>query len=117
MIVSFTRRFIWPIVAVIALFGVFYLGAFPVRTFLDQRKAAAAAETRLSDLTAENDALQSQIDLLSTDKEIERIAREQYGLVMPDEEVYRVLPAPGDPVRTPDVWPFQRLGDRLISQR
>ncbi len=116
MISALVRRFIWPIIAAVAVCAVLYLGAFPVRTYLDQRRSAAAAETRLTDLTQENADKQAQVDLLSTDKEIERIAREQYGLVKPDEEVYRVLPEPRDPVRTPDVWPFQRLGYRLGSE-
>lgn len=117
MITALVRRFIWPIVVAIVLVGVFYLGAFPVRTYLDQRRATAAAETRLADLTAGNDEMQKRIDLLSSDEEIERIAREQYGLVKPDEEVYRVLPAPRDPVRAPDVWPFQRVESRIGEQR
>ena len=36
----------------------------------------------------------------------ERIARSQYGLVMPGEEAYAVLPAPEKPIELPEIWPF-----------
>ena len=51
----------------------------------------------LSELRQENDALQQRIDHLEielqdgiSDEEIERIAREQYGMREPGETVYRV---------------------------
>lgn len=45
--------------------------------------------------------LENQLRLLETDDEIERTARENFDLVYPGEESYRILPAP----QTTDVEP------------
>jgi cell division protein FtsB len=93
--------------------GVFTLGAFPTRTLLRQRHETAAAEARLSELEAANAAANDRVAALNTDAVIESIAREQYGLAKPGDELYHVLPAPQDPVKVPDAWPFNGLGTTL----
>ena len=45
--------------------------------------------------------------------EIERLAREEYGMVLPGEKPYRMLPAPEEPVDLPDTWPFTGAEDWL----
>jgi len=66
----------------------------PVRNWLDQRDEIAELEARLAEAQASNEALQSDIELLRTDAEIERIARRDLGLVYPGEEAYAIdLPA------------------------
>jgi len=107
------RRLIVPVLATALLLAVLVVGVFPTRRYLDQRAAIASASTDLQQQTATNDTLQAQADRLQTDQEIERQAREQYGLVKPGEEAYHVLPAPQDPLKVPDVWPFSRLQQRL----
>jgi cell division protein FtsB len=67
----------------------------------------------LAELQASNAERQQRVATLMTDEEIERIAREQYGLARPGEEVYRILPPAEDPVHAPDVWPFNRLDQQL----
>jgi cell division protein FtsB len=106
------RRLIWPLVLVVVIAVIVTLGAYPVRTYLDKKQQVAAAETQLSDLTADNDRAQAHIDALHTDGAVEQIAREN-GLVKPGDEVYHVLPPPEDPVQIPDVWPFDRLHKHL----
>jgi cell division protein FtsB len=106
-------RLVWPLVILVLACGVFFLGLFPTRTYLDQRTSIAAAETELDELTVENDELQRQVAILESDEEIERIAREQYGLAKPGEELYQILPPPEDPVQVPQVWPFNRLDQQL----
>ena len=44
---------------------------------------------------------------------IEQIARQEYGLAKPGEELYHVLPPAQDPVRVPEAWPFNGLGSTL----
>ncbi|WP_334141372.1 FtsB family cell division protein [Rhabdothermincola sp.] len=107
------RRLAWPLLIAVVTCGVLFLGVFPTRTYLSQRAAIAAAEEQLDELTARNAELQHQVDLLGTDAEVERLAREQFGLARPGEEVYQVLPPPEDPVEVPDVWPFNRLRQRV----
>ncbi len=49
---------------------------------------------RLAELKQENKKLQTQISQLKSDpKAVERIAREELGMVRPDEVVYRFVPA------------------------
>lgn len=107
------RRSAWPLLFAIVLGGVLVLGVFPTRTYLAKRDDVAAAEARLSELNEVNATAQAHVDALGTDAEIEKIAREEYGLVKPGEEPYHVLPAPQDPVQIPDVWPFNRFHTRL----
>lgn len=93
-------------VAAVATIAVLAVYVFPTRTWLDQREALTETRTRLDELRAERQALESRIAELDTDAEIELIARSQYGLVLPGEEAYAVLPAPEAPVELPVIWPF-----------
>ena len=90
-------------VASIAALAVY---VFPTRTWLDQRAALAETGVELRELEAERDALEQRVAELDSDGQIEEIARSQYGLVMPGEEAYAVLPAPEKPVELPAIWPF-----------
>jgi len=89
------RRGPWA-AAVIAsvLVGAMFLAFFPARTYLAQRRSLAAAQTRVAVLSKQNADLAAEAKKLHTDAEIERLAREQYNLVMPGEEAYAILPAP-----------------------
>jgi len=107
------RRLAVPLLVGVLTCGVLFLGVFPTRTYLNQRQATADAQVRLTELQASNAEAQQRAAILQTDTEIERIAREQYGLAKPGEEVYQVLPPPEDPVHAPDVWPFNRLDQQL----
>ena len=107
------RRVVWPLVAVVVVVAFASLGILPARSYLEKRDEVAAAEARLDELQRANDSTQAHVDALGTDAEIERIAREQYGLVKPGDETYHVLPTPEDPVVIPDAWPFNRLHQHL----
>jgi cell division protein FtsB len=89
--------------------GLLAVGVFPTRTFLDQRADTRESEQRLSVLRDQNEALTERMDRLTTNEEIERLAREQYNLVFPGEEAYVLLPAPLPPLELPAVWPFGPL--------
>jgi hypothetical protein len=84
--------------------------ALPTRQWLDNRRSIAAAESQLSVLQSANEQATAAVESLKSGAELERLAREQYGYAKPGEEVYHVLPAPRDPVRVPDAWPFNSLG-------
>ena len=86
------RRAAWPLVAAVVVVGVFFVAVFPTRTYVAQRRDRQAAETQLRVLDEQNRRLKERVDLLHTDAEIERLAREQYNLVRPGEEAYALLP-------------------------
>ena len=87
--------------------------ALPTRQWFDNRQSIAAAESQLAEIRAANDEASASAESLQSGAELERLAREQYGYAKPGEEVYHVLPAPKDPVRVPDTWPFNALGAAL----
>lgn len=84
------------------LLGVMLVGLVPFKQILNQRDAVAAAEDRLSQLQEENERLTGQVQALETPIEIERRAREDFGLVRPGETAYIVMPVdpPGEPTET-----------------
>lgn len=96
----------------IATMAMLALYVFPTRTWIDQRAAIDETESSLDALDAEREALAARVAELDTSSEIELIARTQYGLVLPGEEAYAVLPAPEHPVELPSVWPFGAITGR-----
>ena len=82
------------LVASVALIGVLFLFVLPGRAYLAQRRSLAAAETRVDVLGQANSQLNQQIASLQTPAEIERLGREYYGLKMPNQTPYVILPSP-----------------------
>lgn len=79
------------LVAVVIVAG---LALLPVRTWLGQRTSIAEADSELTRTQAEIAELEARLALIQTDAEVERLARENFDLVFPGEESYRILPAP-----------------------
>jgi cell division protein FtsB len=81
-------------VAVLLLVGlaIVLAGVFPFRQLIAQERLVENTEAKLDALVAENAALQAEIDGVTTPAELERIAREQYGMVRPGETSYVVEP-------------------------
>lgn len=77
------------------------IGLLPARTWLNQRDTTVETQENLDRVNARVAELENQMRLLETDDEIERTARENFDLVYPGEESYRILPAP----ETTDVNP------------
>lgn len=67
------------------------LAVLPVRTWMEQREERSEVEQERERLDAEVAQLQAELNLLETDAEIERRARESFDLVFPGEESYRIL--------------------------
>lgn len=97
--------------AAVATLAVLAVYVFPTRTWLDQREAIRELSTDLDELEDQRASLEARISELDTDAEIEAIARSQYGLVLPGEEAYAVLPAPERPVELAPIWPFGQVLD------
>jgi cell division protein FtsB len=107
------RRLAWPVVFTVVVGAVLGFGVLPTRSYLDRREQVAAAEARLTELEHANAQAREQRDRLQTDAEVERLAREHYGLVREGEEAYQIVPPPQPPAPVPDVWPFERLNRSL----
>ena len=60
-------------------------------------------------LDAEIRTLQTEIDRLQTDGEVEARAREEYHMARPGEEAVALLPPVPAPVTIPSGWPYSRL--------
>jgi cell division protein FtsB len=103
------------------------VGIFPFRQIIADRRSVSLAQEQLLALRAENEHLEAQVAVLETDDEVERLAREQFGLVRPGETAYVVVSPAGeettttraeptleDPGEQPwwrDVWNFLTGGD------
>ena len=74
------------------ILAVFVFGVFPTGSYVDQRQQLDEAERELSVLESDNEELRGLISRLESDTEIEREAREEFNLVLPNEESYLVLP-------------------------
>jgi cell division protein FtsB len=85
--------------SLLVLAGAMYLFAYPTRTYLEQRRDITLQEQTISLLKAENAKLAAQSSALETDATIEEIARQEYGLVMPGQQAFMVLPSPPKTVK------------------
>ena len=91
------KRVVGPALVVLVVLGILFVAVLPTRTLLQQRRDTKAATAELRELRERNDALEERARRLRDPREIEQLAREQYGLVRPGEEPYVVLPAPPPP--------------------
>lgn len=96
----------------VAVVGVLSLAVVPTRTYLERRSEIAEAEAQLARLVSANEADAARIAALDSDAELERVARRDFRLALPGEEVYRVLPPVIDPGAVPSGWPFDHLARR-----
>ena len=107
----------WGWILAVLLLGALALtvsGILPFRQLISQQNQIERSQAQLTALTDENDALAEDIAMLGTDAEIERLAREQYGLVRPGEVAYvvvtpdepPVVETPSDPVVRSDQRPW-----------
>jgi cell division protein FtsB len=80
------------VVAALSLAVLAGLAVLPARTWLTQRQAMSDARADLARVESEVAELRADLELLQTDAEIERLAREDFDLVYPGEESYRIVP-------------------------
>lgn len=86
------RRVVWLILGAVVLLGVLLLFVLPGRTMLAQRHTLAITQSRVSALAQENAILAERVNQLQQPAQIEQIAREQYGLVLPGQQAYAIIP-------------------------
>ena len=95
------RRLRRLFVVALVVAGILFTFGNPARTWYDQQQDIAAARERNAVLEEQNRQLGDRAAELRTDAEVERIAREEYGLVKPGEEAFGILPAPGSGAPAP----------------
>ncbi len=88
-------RELGPVAVVLALAVVVLAGlaVLPARTWWTQRQSLNQSRAELAQVEEEVADLKARHDLLQTDAEVERLARQDYDLVYPGEESYRLVPA------------------------
>lgn len=79
------------VVAVVCAAGILVTN-FPAMTLFHQRRALAAERSQLASLSAQNRSLTQEQQRLSDPSEVEQLARQDFQLVQPGEQVYSVLP-------------------------
>ena len=89
-------------IGLLVVLAVVVTNVFPFRVMLAQESKVELAREQLSDLESENDRLENQIVALSTETELERLARKDLGYVREGEIAY-VITTPSDYV--PEVEP------------
>ena len=80
---------------IVLMGAAFFTQVVPYGQIVDSRRQVAEARQQLSDLEAENASLRADVDALQTPGEIEKLAREKLGYVLPGETAFVVLDPPG----------------------
>jgi len=91
------------ILALIAALVAGAAGVFPFRQIIAQQRSVALAEEQLAALIEENRTLEHQIAALQSPQEVERLAREQFGLVRPGDTAYVAVVPPSTGQDDPEV--------------
>ena len=91
-------------------------GVFPFRQLIAQERLVDNTRAQLEALEAENELLQEQIDAVQSPAELERIAREQYGMSRPGETIY-VVELEGGPVSDEVIVPENAVDSRSLLER
>jgi cell division protein FtsB len=77
----------------LGLVGFLFAFVYPTSTFLSQRTRIDEGEARIARLEEQTELLAHRNEELEGDAAVERIAREQYGLVRPGETPYVLVPS------------------------
>lgn len=62
----------------------------PLQQIMDGRSQAVSLEQEIKDTSTENESMTRRAEELQTEPGIERAARDNYGMIGPNEEVYLV---------------------------
>jgi len=96
-------RFAFPAVLVLAFYYAVFGGEHSVFEVRRARAELQQARVELERLRQENDSLRAWADSLENDRwTIERLAREEHGLVREGEEVIRTTPGGGPDTLPPE---------------
>ncbi|MDQ2724103.1 MAG: septum formation initiator family protein [Actinomycetota bacterium] len=84
---------VWILLLSVVVLGVLLLFVLPGRTMLAQRHTLAVTQGRVIALSRENAKLDERVKQLQDPAQIQQIARTQYGLIMPGQQAYAIIPS------------------------
>jgi cell division protein FtsL len=84
------KTLIGCILVLLTVIAIMFIYVYPIRAYYATSKKQQTEQRKLDILKKANADMRKERSKLSTDGEIERIAREQYHLVKPGEEAYIV---------------------------
>ncbi|MGE0160123.1 MAG: septum formation initiator family protein [Gemmatimonadales bacterium] len=88
---------IMPALLIVAVYYATFGGEYSLLELRAARAAVAEEEASLGELQARIDSLSARADSLRTDPgTLERVAREQFGMIREGETLYRFVPEAGD---------------------
>ena len=90
-------------------------GIAPAQQVYQQRKLIEQEKVKLAALTEKNAALESRLARSQDPAYMEKLAREQLGLVRPGETSYVVIPSPAIPAPPPETPVQPSLRQRIGS--
>ncbi|HEY5578552.1 MAG TPA: septum formation initiator family protein [Acidimicrobiia bacterium] len=91
MIITRSRMAVVVTIALLLLAAALFTNILPFRQIFAQHEALELAQTQLRLLQEENGTLELEVAALMTDTEVERIAREYFGYVMPGEQAIVIV--------------------------
>ena len=90
----FLRRLILPALIGLSVYFALFGGEYSVFEVRGVRVENLELEQRLTEAERANDSLRTWVEALETDSAtIERVAREQYGMIRGGEVLYRIAPS------------------------
>lgn len=90
-----SRTALWTATLAMVIAGIGVVTAIiPFRHIIDQQRRLDTAMAELEDWKQENALLEREVEALSSPQEIERLAREKLGYVLPGEVPYVVVEPP-----------------------
>jgi cell division protein FtsB len=110
------RRGAFFAVLLLAGLAIVLAGVFPFRQLIAQERLVDNTRSKLDALVLENELLQEQIDAVQLPAELERIAREQYGMTEPGETAY-IVELEGGPTLDGVVPAQPELDSRSLLER
>lgn len=87
------RRALRVLLVVVVAAGILLLFVLPGRSFLSQAQSLKTTEKQVNALSTENAKLRAEAKRLQNDSVIEQIAREDYGLQVPGQQAYTIIPS------------------------
>jgi cell division protein FtsB len=99
-------RLALPVAVTVVLLTVLVVAVFPTRQLLDQRVQVNDARERLGQLDAELDEVEERASSLRDPDAVELMARDEFLLARPGDELYVLRPPARSEADFPNGWPF-----------
>jgi hypothetical protein len=106
VVIGRLRSFTMPIAIIVTLGLAVTFFVVPVRTWITQRDLFDSRTGQYTAYEEVNDALQDEVDALSSPAGLRQAIRSQLGYLLPNERRIPLLAQPEAPVTLPERWPY-----------